>query len=267
MTRCAAAIRAGRSGKNSATSTGKLIRAQAAATRALSSPRACCVKRIHWRSSEPRSARPPERRRPSPGLPGTRRSPVTAGAVQQDLGREPPRLRRQPGGPDCPCIGSSLRLCVRAFIRETAGDDRNARAQETVGAAHDRVLLMQDAWNPQQRGRKQRWNGRIAAKPDDRARLDALELDERRRDARAQYGRRFNLVQPARACCRRGRKRMDRASGKVLSVFQRPIVGCEFDLSAALRERRGERGGRKDARRCRRRQQNAAPSAHSAATR
>ena len=61
---------------------------------------------------------------------------------------------------------------------------------------------------------------------------------------------------------------MDRASGKVLSVFQRPIVGCEFDLSAALRERRGERGSRKEmAAGAAGGKQNAAPSAHSAATR
>ena len=56
MTRWAAAIRAGRSGKNSAISTGKFIRAQAAATRALSSPRACWVRRIHCRSSGLKSA-------------------------------------------------------------------------------------------------------------------------------------------------------------------------------------------------------------------
>ena len=46
-----AAIRAGKSAKNSAISTGKIIRAQAAATRALSSPRACWVRRIRCRSS------------------------------------------------------------------------------------------------------------------------------------------------------------------------------------------------------------------------
>ena len=61
---------------------------------------------------------------------------------------------------------------------------------------------------------------------------------------------------------------MDRASRKVLSVFQRPVVGRQFDLSAALRERGGERGGREEmAAGAAGSQQNAARSAHSAATR
>ncbi len=61
---------------------------------------------------------------------------------------------------------------------------------------------------------------------------------------------------------------MNGAGGKVLPVFQRPVVGRKLNLDAATRQRRGERGGReKMAASAACGEKNAARSAHSAATR
>ena len=197
MMRWAAAIRAGRSGKNSAISTGKFIRAQAAATRALSSPRACWVRRIRCRSSGFRSA----------SAAGTTsamtRAPLRA-AGHQKVQALPDVLGigNRGGGddrwaePDCRSRGSWPGSTPFKPGKPQA-ISVDARAQETIGAAHHRVLLMQDGRNPEEPGGEKRRHGRIAAKADHGARLDAPELDGGGREARAQGERSARLGERA----------------------------------------------------------------------
>ena len=151
MTRCAAAIRAGRSAKNSAISTGKLIRAQAAATRALSSPRACWVRRIHCRSS---GAQKRQRRRHDVGHDPR---PLRAAGHQhvealsddaRDRGSAAAAMTDGRTGLPVTRVLASIAAIDALQARKAAGDEVDAGAQETVGPAHHRVLLMQDARNP-----------------------------------------------------------------------------------------------------------------------
>src|ERR1700733_6744905 len=69
--------------------------------------------------------------------------------------------------------------------RKAASDSVDAWAQKAIRASHHRILLMQDGRNPEEpRGEKRR-HRRISAKANDRARLDAVELDGGGREARA----------------------------------------------------------------------------------
>ena len=269
MTRCASAIRAGRSSKNSATSTGNFIRAQAAATRALSSPRACWVRRIHWRSSAAE-----QRQRRGHDVGHHPRALRTAGHQQPDaaageigIGR---RRRRDDGGANR--IAGEARLGPRRGVDslqvgKAAGDERNAGTQETIGPAHHRVLLMQGARNAQQRGGDQRRRRRISAEAHHRARPRAPEQDQRRRHAEGQGERRARFGECSGGGRGGGGNEMDGAGGKIPAELHRPVVGRQFDLDAAAGERRGKGRGRKEmAAGAAGRQQDAARPAHSPAT-
>ena len=125
-------------------------------------------------------------------------------------------------------------------------DQGDPWAEKAVGAAHHRVLLVQDARNPQQGGGDQRRHRRIAAEADDGPWLDASELDQRRGDAEAERRCRLRLAEKASARRRRGRKSMDGAGGKIPTVFQRAVIRRKLDLHASPRQGGGEGGRRKE---------------------
>ena len=139
----------------------------------------------------------------------------------------------------------------------------DARAQETIGASHHRILLMQDGRNPEEPGGEKRRHGRIAAEADDGARLDAAELHGGGRQARAECERSARLGERAGFRRRRGRKGVNGAGGKIAAEFERPAVGRELDLRAALGQRRRQRrGGKEMSARAARREQDRTRRAH-----
>ena len=160
-------------------------------------------------------------------------------------------------------VTRALALIDALQARKTASDEVDARAQEMIGAPHHRILLMQDRWNSQKpRGekRRHRW---ISAKPNHRARLDAIEFHRRGRESRAQGQRGARLGEGAGRCCRRRRKGVNGPRRKIRAELERPAIGRELDFGAPLGERGGQRsGGKEMSARAARREQNGARGTH-----
>ena len=110
-------------------------------------------------------------------------------------------IRSRGGGDDRWTNGiaghADLRRVDALQTRKAASDKFDTRAQETVGASHHRILLMQDGRNPEEPGGKQRRHGRIAAEADHRARPDAAELDGGGREPSAEGERSARLGERA----------------------------------------------------------------------
>ena len=126
-------------------------------------------------------------------------------------------------------------------VRKAAGDETDARAQETIGPAHHRILLMQDGRNPDEPRGEQRRHGRIAAEADHGARPDASQLERGGGDAGAQSESSARLGERAGRRGGGGGKGVNSAGGKIAAEFERPAVGRQFDLRAAFGERRRQR--------------------------
>ena len=135
------------------------------------------------------------------------------------------------------------------IVPENAGeagrDRRHARREQTIGAAGDAVLFVDEARDPPQRRRQHRRNGRIAAEPNQRGRGNAPEQTIGRQHAAAEDVARPHDRGRVTAAKRGARDNVRRCGRKQLAVTRRPLVGDEIDPDAATLQRDRERLGGK----------------------
>ena len=147
------------------------------------------------------------------------------------------------------CLGEELALAVQR-PGETRGDRAHERRQQTIGAAHDAVLLVNDGRNAAQRRGGQRRNRRVAAEPDNGCGPQTAKETKRHRgpatERRKGLGK-SNRVAAMHSCARDD---VGCPCWKVAAIPGRASVGRKINHDAAPRERRTERLRRKQMAAC-----------------